>query len=115
MATANGMGVYAALYILLLEVGTLIDAQEWTVTVSPFVKQGLSFLNCVKMTSIKNLHPAESGVEIAARSGRFYVAFADGEIAKAFALLSLAGILMDNRAQFVDDLLMGYRFAIKLI
>ena len=30
LAIANDLGAYAGLYILLLEVGTLIDSQEWT-------------------------------------------------------------------------------------
>ena len=44
-------------------------------------------------------------MEIITRSGRFNVAFADGEIAEAFALFALFGVANENGLELIHNLL----------
>ena len=54
-------------------------------------------------------------VKIITRSGRFNVAFADGEIAKALALLALFGVANENRLKLIHNLLVGNGGTVELV
>jgi hypothetical protein len=58
---------------------------------------------------------AEIGVEVAAGSGWRDVAFADHEVAEAFACLALPGVALDQGRERADDLVVAEVLAIQLV
>ena len=54
-------------------------------------------------------------VKIITRSGRFNVAFADGEIAKAFALFALFGVTNENGLKLIYNLLVSDGGPVELV
>ena len=54
-------------------------------------------------------------MKIVTRSGRFNVVFADGKIAKAFALFALFGVANENGLKLLDNLFVSDGGTVELV